>query len=56
MHIAAAVETPVIALFGKASNPTRWRPWGEGHTVLGKDDINAITVDEVMHAVERFKL
>ncbi len=47
MHIAAAVGTSVIALFGKASSPTRWRPWGEGHIVLRKNNINEITVDEV---------
>lgn len=28
MHIAAAVETPVIALMG-ASNPVAWGPWSE---------------------------
>lgn len=52
MHIAASVGTPVIALFGKASNSIRWRPWGESHVVLHKDDINAITVDEVTEAIK----
>jgi heptosyltransferase III len=33
MHIAAAVGTPVIALFG-SQNATIWRPLGERHTVL----------------------
>lgn len=36
MHIAAAVGTPVVALFGP-SNEQHWRPWGEGHVVLKKD-------------------
>lgn len=36
MHIAAAMETPVIALFGP-SVAELWRPWGEGHTTLTKD-------------------
>ncbi|MFN3476979.1 MAG: putative lipopolysaccharide heptosyltransferase III [Candidatus Methylomirabilales bacterium] len=36
MHIAAAVGTPVVALFGP-SNEQNWRPWGEGHVVLKKD-------------------
>ncbi|GAG75175.1 unnamed protein product, partial [marine sediment metagenome] len=28
------------------------RPWGVGHTVLCKDDIDAITVDEVVQTVK----
>lgn len=36
MHIAAAVETPTIALFGP-TNPQRHRPYGEGHHVIEKD-------------------
>ena len=35
MHIAAAVGTPVIAIFG--AGETSWRPWGNGHVVLFKD-------------------
>jgi ADP-heptose:LPS heptosyltransferase len=33
MHVAAAVGTPVVALFG-SQNATLWRPLGEGHAVL----------------------
>jgi heptosyltransferase III len=33
MHIAAAVGTPVVALFG-SQNATIWRPLGERHRVL----------------------
>lgn len=36
MHIAAAVETPTIALFGP-TNPQRHRPYGERHHVIEKD-------------------
>ncbi len=36
MHIAAAVGTPTIALFGP-TNPQRHRPYGEGHHVIEKD-------------------
>jgi lipopolysaccharide heptosyltransferase II len=35
MHIAAAVGTPTIALFGPTS-PTRHRPYAEGHCVIEK--------------------
>jgi ADP-heptose:LPS heptosyltransferase len=33
MHVAAAVGTPVVALFS-SQNATIWRPLGPGHTVL----------------------
>ncbi len=33
MHIAAAVGTPVVALFG-SQNATIWRPLGDQHTIL----------------------
>lgn len=36
MHIAAAVGTPVIALFGPTGE-AQWGPWGKGHTVFAKD-------------------
>ncbi len=36
MHLAAAVGTPSVVLFGP-SGPYNWRPWGEGHLVLTKD-------------------
>lgn len=36
MHIAAAVGTPVIALFGP-SGEFNWGPWGQGHHVIKKD-------------------
>jgi heptosyltransferase-3 len=36
MHMAAAVGTPVVALFGP-SGDHMWGPWGEGHLVIKKD-------------------
>ena len=36
MHIAAAVRTPVVALFGP-TNEKVWAPFGEGHIVLSKE-------------------
>ena len=35
MHIAAAVGTPTVALFGP-TDPTRHEPYGTGHTVIEK--------------------
>lgn len=36
MHMAAALKTSVIALFGP-SGEHNWGPWGEGHIVIKKD-------------------
>ena len=36
MHIAAAVGTPVIALFGPTGE-VQWGPWGKNHKVFAKD-------------------
>jgi 3-deoxy-D-manno-octulosonic-acid transferase/heptosyltransferase-1 len=36
MHLAAAVETPVIALFGP-TDPARTGPYGAGHTIIRTD-------------------
>jgi|GEM_PF-139183 len=36
MHVAAAVGTPVVAVFGSSCRH-RYIPWGEGHTVVGLD-------------------
>jgi heptosyltransferase-3 len=33
MHISAALNRPIIALFGD-SNPKRWRPWGVPNTII----------------------
>ena len=35
MHIATAVKTPVVAIFGP-SRQFRWGPWGSGNTVIQK--------------------
>lgn len=35
MHLAAAVGTPVVALFGPTYYEL-WGPWGEGHRVIAK--------------------
>jgi heptosyltransferase-3 len=36
MHLAAAVNTPAVALFGP-SGVFNWAPWGEGHLVINQD-------------------
>ena len=36
MHIAAAVDTPTVALFGP-TDPSRTGPYGDGHCVVRKD-------------------
>jgi heptosyltransferase III len=36
MHLAAAVNTPAVALFGP-SGAFNWGPWGEGHLVIQKE-------------------
>ena len=59
VHIAAAVGTPVVTLFGRAQagvNAARWRPLGPRHVVLDKSgpsrftSIDELTVDEVYAA------
>jgi lipopolysaccharide heptosyltransferase I len=65
MHLAAAVGTPVIALFGP-TDPSRTGPYGKGHVVIRKDlscspcflkkcdsmeCMDGITIEEVFHAV-----
>ena len=36
MHLAAAVNTPAVALFGP-SGVYNWGPWGSGHLVINQD-------------------
>lgn len=55
VHLAASVGTPTVVLFGTrdpAAGPQRWGPWGEGHAVIWRPTMDAISVDEVLAAVE----
>jgi heptosyltransferase III len=53
MHVAAAVGTPLVALFGK-TDPLEWAPWGNGHIVLRKgNQENDISAEEVLTAVDQ---
>ena len=56
VHLAAAVHTKTVVLFGTtdpATGPTRWGPWGSGHLAIWKPSMDAITVDEVLAAVRQ---
>ena len=62
VHIAAAVGTPVVAIFGRNQpgiNAARWRPLGSGHVVLDKpagprsNYIADWSVDDVYQAATR---
>jgi ADP-heptose:LPS heptosyltransferase len=39
MHLAAAVGTPVVAVFPPTVPLERWRPWRVPHVVLGTQDV-----------------
>ncbi|MBN2397226.1 MAG: glycosyltransferase family 9 protein [Deltaproteobacteria bacterium] len=67
MHMAAAVGTPTVALFGP-TDPARTGPYGEGHTIVRKDlpcspcflkrcetrrCMETISVEEVFRAVQK---
>jgi ADP-heptose:LPS heptosyltransferase len=51
-HLAAAVGTPVVAIFG-ATDPAVWAPRGDRVSVVGGGSLNEITLDEVLEAVWR---
>jgi heptosyltransferase III len=51
-HLAAAVQTPVVALFGPA-DPRVWAPRGPRVAVVAKPEVDQITVQEVVDAVQR---
>jgi len=56
VHLAAAVKTNTLVLFGASSpatGPRRWGPWGEGHVVIWKPSMEAIAVEDVFAALKR---
>ncbi len=56
VHLAAAVGTPVVALFGTeepGSHPRRWGPLGTAHTIL-HTGLTELPVDEVFAAVKAY--
>lgn len=53
MHLAAALQTPVVAIFGP-TRPHLQGPWGEGHVVVTKEGLpclgcNGLTCKIVTH-------
>ncbi|HEX8906772.1 MAG TPA: glycosyltransferase family 9 protein, partial [Longimicrobiaceae bacterium] len=68
MHLAAAVGTPVVAVFSARDFPGGWVPYGEGHAALRRDVpcspcfkeecdvgllcLDAISVDDVLREAE----
>ena len=54
MHLAAGLEKPIVALFGK-SDAHHWRPWGVPQVILQKPslEVSDISVTEVADAVQQ---
>jgi heptosyltransferase-3 len=51
LHIAAALQKPLVALFG-CTDPAVWGPWGtRSETLTGNGKASAITVDAAIKAV-----
>ena len=51
MHMSTAVKTPTIALFG-ASNPRQWGPHWHPHTIIARENMEDITVEDVLEAAD----
>lgn len=49
MHMSTAVKTPTIALFG-ASNPRQWGPHWQPHTIIARESMEDITIENVLEA------
>lgn len=55
VHLASAVNTPVLVIFrsglpGKSSK--RWGPWGERNSIIENESLEKISVDEVLTKVK----
>jgi heptosyltransferase-3 len=48
-HLAGIIGVPTVALFG--TSPDRWKPIGPKVTIIRRDSLDAITVDDVLRAV-----
>ncbi|MDE0186137.1 MAG: glycosyltransferase family 9 protein [Candidatus Poribacteria bacterium] len=52
MHMSTAVKTPTIALFG-SSDPSRWGPFWNRHTIIARNSMDEIAVNDVLLAAEK---
>jgi len=52
MHVGIAVGTSTIGLFG-SSNPNKWGPIASKHSIIHRNGMEAITVEDVMEATRR---
>lgn len=53
MHIAAAQQTPCVALFGNYNIPRKWYPYGDRHSVIHEPrGVREITVPRVLAAID----
>jgi ADP-heptose:LPS heptosyltransferase len=54
MHIAAALNRPIVALFGD-SNSKRWRPWGVPFRIVQPhtEEVKDITTSQIIDAWHR---
>ena len=56
MHLAAAVGTPVVAIFRKnppAVSAVRWGPVGAQHIIIENDSIENVNLNEVLNAIRK---
>ena len=51
VHFIAATGCPTLALFSRRSDPVRAKPKGANVTLLRRDDLDALTADEVIAAL-----
>ena len=51
MHLSTALKTTTVALFG-ASNPVQWAPIWPRHTVIARNSMDEISVEEVLSAAQ----
>ncbi len=51
MHLIAMLDCPVVSLFSSDSDPVRSAPRGASVTVIRRDDLGSLSVDEVMAAL-----
>lgn len=56
MHLAAVLETPVVAIFRKnppAVSAGRWGPVGDKHIIIENDSMENVNLDEVLNGIRK---